>query len=161
MSETRATDEVPFSDLLQHPRRTTARLDQLRTLRLRRRDAVDLLLMSADQVDQEYAILEATALLLAELVRDVEGQGVLARVMPRVLPWMMFLPDESASQMLDELARVATAATSVGTVMPLAAAVSAWKHTAEIYADPELLARFTSEHAADDHGAVVFPGADL
>ncbi|HXP19483.1 MAG TPA: hypothetical protein VN840_07540 [Streptosporangiaceae bacterium] len=47
---TAAYDDVPFSELLHHPVRTTARLNSVRALRLRRRDAGDLALMRVEQL---------------------------------------------------------------------------------------------------------------
>jgi hypothetical protein len=161
MSDSRIIDEVAFSDLLQHPRRTTARLDGHRALRLRRRDAEDLILMSADRVDSEALVLETTARLLTELIRDDVTRDALIRVLPRVLPWMHFLPEDSAVEMTNELIAVCAGASALRNIAPVAVTLSAWQHTAEIYADPELLSALRHEHPAeDDFGPVPYPVED-
>jgi hypothetical protein len=83
-------EEVPFTELIQHPTRTTGRLTGIRALRLLRRDASDLVLMSADRAQQDGEVIDLTARLLAE-----------------------------------------------------------WRHTAEVYADPELHAILTLPHEGD------------
>ena len=44
-------DSVPFSDLLRHPSETTDRLNGARAVRLHRRDAADLVLMTAERAE--------------------------------------------------------------------------------------------------------------
>ncbi|MGH7868139.1 MAG: hypothetical protein ACREP9_11100, partial [Candidatus Dormibacteraceae bacterium] len=60
MSSAAAYDEVPFSELLREPAITTERLQKIRSLRLRRRDAEDLILFKASRVESEEQVTEVT-----------------------------------------------------------------------------------------------------
>ncbi|MBF6229111.1 hypothetical protein IU470_28970 [Nocardia abscessus] len=60
-----AYDVVPFSDLLHKPAVTAKLLDDVRALRLRRRDADDLALMRVTKMDAEGVVVDFTARLLA------------------------------------------------------------------------------------------------
>ncbi|WP_322747079.1 MULTISPECIES: hypothetical protein [unclassified Frankia] len=77
--------EAPFTELIQHPTRTTARLAGIRALRLRRRDADDLVLMSADRAQQEGEVVDLTARLLAGVLREQGGADLIRQVLPTVL----------------------------------------------------------------------------
>ena len=47
------SEAVPFSDLIQHPRETTLRLDHAQALRLVRRNQPDLLLVPAERAERD------------------------------------------------------------------------------------------------------------
>ena len=83
-------ESVPFSDLLRHPSETTDRLNGTRAVRLHRRDAADLVLMTAARADAEAEIVEVAAQLLAQLARV--SPDLVSRVLPLALPWVRFLP---------------------------------------------------------------------
>jgi hypothetical protein len=85
---------VPFSDLLRHPTETAERLQTSRALRPRRRDAGDLVLMSADRADAEHEVIELVARLLVTITQSQRAN--LADILPRALPWMRFLPHADA-----------------------------------------------------------------
>jgi hypothetical protein len=74
-------EEVPFTELIQHPTRTTGRLAGIRALRLRRRDAGDLVLMSADRAQQEGEVVDLTARLLAGVLADSSGADLIRQVL--------------------------------------------------------------------------------
>ena len=63
-------------------------------MRLRRRDAGDLVLMSADRAQQQGEVIDLTARLLAGVLRQHGGADLIRRVMPAALPWLRFLPAE-------------------------------------------------------------------
>jgi len=91
-----AYEDVPFSELLHHPAATTGRLNGVRALRLRRRDAGDLALMRIEQLERDEAVVDFASRLLAGLVRS--GNAVAVRdVLPEALPWTVFLPDDDVS----------------------------------------------------------------
>ncbi|MEV6101929.1 hypothetical protein [Nocardia sp. NPDC051981] len=156
-----AYDVVPFSDLLHKPAVTAGRLDRVRALRLRRRDAGDLALMRVEQLDAEGAVVDFTSRLLAGLVRRL-GADAVREVLPDALPWVTFLPDSDVDQFVTELVSVAQGAASLENLAPLATLLTQWRHTAEIHADPALLALLTREPEGD-LGAVEppdLPGGD-
>ena len=84
--------EVPFTELIQHPTRTTGRLRGSRALRLRRRDADDLVLMEAARAEQEGEVIDLTAKLLRGVISEEGGLSLFRHVLPTVVPWMRFLP---------------------------------------------------------------------
>lgn len=145
---TSAYEDVPFSELLHHPAATARRLDTVRALRLRRRDAGDLALIRADQLEQDSTVVDFTARLLAGLVRT-ENTAALRQVLPDALPWSVFLPEADVEAMLGELVDTARGAAALENLAPVALLLVQWRHTAEIHADPALLALLTREPEAD------------
>jgi hypothetical protein len=143
-----AYEDVPFSELLHHPAATARRLDAVRALRLRRRDASDLALIRADQLEQDSTVVDFTARLLAGLVRT-ENTAALRQVLPDALPWSVFLPEEDVEAMLGELVDTARGAAALENLAPIALLLAQWRHSAEIHADPALHAVLTREPDGD------------
>ncbi|MFJ9628911.1 hypothetical protein ACIRU8_14545 [Streptomyces sp. NPDC101175] len=154
---TAAYEDVPFSELLHHPAATTRRLDAVRALRLRRRDAGDLALMRVDQMEQDASVVDFTSRLLAGLVRT-ENIAALRQALPEALPWITFLPDEDITTLLTELVDTARGAVALDNLAPIALLLTQWRHSAEIHADPALLAILTREPDGD-LGSVPTPEA--
>lgn len=148
--------EVPFSDLLHHPAATAGRLNDVRVLRLRRRDQSDLLLMRADQMDNDATVIDFTARMLAGLVRT-DNLPALLDILPDALPWAVFLPADDLVAMLVELIQVARGAAAIENLTPVAVLLTQWRHSAEVYANPELFAAITKEPEGD-LGRVPVPG---
>lgn len=155
---TSAYEDVPFSDLLHHPAATTRRLDAVRALRLRRRDAGDLALMRVDQMERDATVVDFTARLLTGLVRT-ENLEALRQALPDALPWSTFLPAEDVDTLLSELVDTARGAAALENLAPIALLLAQWRHSAEIYADPTLLAFLTREPDGD-LGPVPMPEAE-
>ncbi|MEY9966718.1 hypothetical protein ABIA33_004783 [Streptacidiphilus sp. MAP12-16] len=145
---TTAYEDVPFSELLHHPAATTRRLDAVRALRLRRRDAGDLALMRVEQMERDATVVDFTSRLLTSLVRT-ENIAALRQALPEALPWSTFLPPEDVDILLAELVDTARGAVSLDNLAPIALLLTQWKHSAEIYADPALLAILTREPDGD------------
>ncbi|GGM13907.1 MULTISPECIES: hypothetical protein [Micromonospora] len=145
---TAAYEELPFSEFLHRPAAAADRLQSVRALRLRRRDASDLALTHADQLERDAVVIDFTSRLLAGLVRS-ESHEVVRRVLGEALPWVAFLPAEDVDQLLNELIAVAQGAASLETLNPVAVLLTQWRHTAEVYADPTLLELVTRESDGD------------
>ena len=145
---------MPFSELLRQPVETADRLSRTRALRLRRRDATDLVLMSADRAEAEAEVIDVTARLLASIVR--RNPDVVREMLPTVLPWMRFLPTLDVQVMVNEFVDTTEAAASIGNTAPISQLLIEWGHTAEIHADPELHRALTS-HPLGDFGPVSRP----
>lgn len=143
-----AYEDVPFSELLHHPAATMRRLDTVRALRLRRRDAGDLALMRVDQLERDTTVVDFTSRLLAGLVRT-ENIAALRQALPEALPWSTFLPPEDVDTMLAELVDIARGAVALENLAPIALLLAQWRHSAEIHADPALLALLTREPDGD------------
>ncbi|MGF7238678.1 MAG: hypothetical protein ACQSGP_27540 [Frankia sp.] len=149
-------EEVSFTELIQHPTKTTARLVGARALRLRRRGAGDLVLMSADRAAQEGEVVDLTARLLASMLDERGGADLLVRALPSVLPWVRFLPAAAIGELATEFVATARAAAAMNNTAPVAQMLTEWRHTAEVYADPELQT-VLSRHHEGDYGAVAAP----
>ncbi|KJS62966.1 hypothetical protein VM95_05630 [Streptomyces rubellomurinus] len=143
-----AFEDVPFSELLHHPAATTRRLDAVRALRLRRRDSEDLALMRIDQMERDATVVDFTSRLMAGLVRTGNA-AVLRQALPEALPWITFLPDGDVETLLAELVDTARGAVALDNLAPIALLLAQWKHSAEVYADPALLAILTREPEGD------------
>jgi hypothetical protein len=151
-------EEVSFTELIQHPTRTTGRLAAARALRLRRRDADDLVLMSAGRAEQEGEVIDLTARLLAGMLSELGSAEAVRRVLPSVLPWIRFLPADAVDEFVSEFIETTLAAAEMNNVAPIAQLLVAWRHTAEVYADPELYSTLSRPHEGD-HGPVPAPDA--
>src|SRR6266702_3179554 len=140
-------EDVPFSELLHHPAATAERLDAVRALRLRRRDAGDLALMRIEQLERDESVVEFTTRLLAGLVRS-ENVGVIRRLLPDAVPWVTFLPEADFDAFVTELVAVARGAAALGNLAPVSVLLTQWRHSAQVY-DPVLLEILTRETEGD------------
>jgi hypothetical protein len=141
-------EDLPFSEFLHRPAAAADRLNSVRALRLRRRDAGDLALIRADQLERDGAVVDMTGRLLAALAR-VESKAVLRELLPHALPWVTFLPEADIDQFLTELINVTQGAAALGNLSPVAVLLEQWRHSAEVYADPVLLDIVTREPEGD------------
>src|ERR1035437_1447964 len=141
-------EDVPFSELLHHPAATAERLDSVRALRLRRRDAGDLALMRIEQLERDGSVVELATSLLAGLGRAENIEGI-RRLLPDAVPWGAFLPPAGFDAFLTELVAVSRGAAALGNLAPVAVLLTQWRHSAEVYADPVLLEILTREPEGD------------
>lgn len=150
--------EVPFSQLIQHSRDTLEQLEENRgRLRLVRRDGEDLILESARRAEADEEALSGVAALLVGLANT--DRAVLDRVFPIAFPWMRYLPYDEAPQFITEFIETAKACAGLDTLMPLSAVVAAWRVTASVYADEDLLKVLSVPQDEADYGEVPEPGA--
>ena len=155
-------DETNFSDLINKPKDTPAGLTAARTsaVRLRRRgDDADLMLTTADRYEREQAIVATAAVLLAELLRDLDAftDVQLRRVMTATFAWSRFLDGDDLREFAGELAGTIRAAADLDNLAPVTTVITAWKNSAEVYADPDLVRTLTQP--AEDYGVIPAPGA--
>ncbi|MGC5285619.1 hypothetical protein [Micromonospora sp. DT231] len=151
------SESVPFSELLRQPAETAERLSRARAVRLRRRDAPDLVLMSADRAAAEGEVVDLTARLLASVVH--QDPTLVRAALPTVLPWVRFLPPEDVEQMASEFVATAEAAAAMGNTAAVSQLLTEWRHTAEIHADPDLH-RVLAAPSSDDFGPVARPSGE-
>ncbi len=156
------TPEVNFSDLSNKPVETVRKLQQStsRALRVRRRgEDEDLMLTTATRAEQTVEAASATTkLFLALMAHDDRTRTLVTEVLPRAFPWVRFLPKEAVREFVVELVDTLEAAESLDNPAPIAHVVAAWRSTASVYADPELLAVLRRD--GSDVGAVDEPPAD-
>ena len=98
----------------------------------------------------------ATRVFIALMKRDSGVRALVTDVIPEVFPWMRFLPAESVREFVVDLVETLRAVDDLDTTAPVAQVIIEWKHTAEIYADPELLAILTRD-LGEDYGPVPRP----
>lgn len=148
--------EVPFSQLVQHPKPTVAKLEQSprRRLRLERRDGGDLILESAERAEAEDEALNMAGRLFFTLMKNDKATRALLLALPEVFPWVRFLPRDDIRAFLVELVETLHAAADLGNIAALTPVIAAWRATAEVYSDPELLNAATSPLDGADHGQV-------
>lgn len=151
-----ASEDLPFTEFIQRPTAATGRLATVRALRLRRRDADDLVVMSAARAEREREVIELTARLLSSVAHHPSGHALLQELLPEVLPWARFLPAGDRHILVQEFIDVTEAAAAVDNVSPIAQLLVEWRHTAEVHADPELHALLSTPRG-EDHGPVLPP----
>ncbi len=71
------------------------------------------------------------------------------QVLAAALPWVRILPDEAVDEFASEFVAVARVAVTVKSLAPVAQLLIEWRHTAEVYADPELYATLSQPHDGD------------
>ncbi len=150
--------EVNLSDLLNRPKDTLARLVGNRRLILRRRDAEDLVLTTAERAAADSRVVRDTTRLFAEMMqRDPMVMKLAVQVVPAIFPWVRHLPDDEKREFAAEWLDTLRAAAEMDNNGAVEGVVAAWRSTAEVYADPELYAVLTREHDGTDYGLVSPP----
>ncbi|MFC9519174.1 DUF6247 family protein [Nocardiaceae bacterium NPDC056970] len=155
----RDLDEVPFSDLQLQGKATVERLRRspAQSLRVRRRDAEDLVLTTAARAELEHTAASVTTRLLVALMRrDPRAGESVTDVLPEVFPWVAFLSPEEVQEFVVELVETLRAAESLDNPAPVVQVIHTWRHTAEVLADPELAALLAAA-TDEDHGAAPAP----
>jgi hypothetical protein len=152
--------EVTFSDLIQRPTETVEKLkaSQARALRLNRRgNEDDLVLTTAARAAQDGELVDVAARLLRAIMSDpVLRSKYVMTILPKVFPWMRFLIPEDQTSFVQEFIDTMEAGEEVGSSAPVLQLIAEWRHTAQIYADPELLEALRSQ-SVGDVGAVPAP----
>jgi hypothetical protein len=148
--------EVPFSNLVQQPKETVARLEHSRgrRLKLERRDGNDLILESAERAEARDDALRVTGSLFFHLMQSDEGTRAVLMAMPSVFPWVRFLPTDDVRVFLVELIDTLHACADLGNLAALTPVIAAWQATAEIYSDPELRKAAAETLDGTDYGEV-------
>jgi hypothetical protein len=148
---------VNFSELVNKNKQTLARLQESPRLLLHRRDGEDLILTTAARAEQDQTVVSAATRMLAAMARREPGSmELLLGILPDAFPWVRFLPEPDLHAFAVELVDTMRAADSVGNSAAVAQLLTAWRHTAAVHSDPELLAALTEDHDAD-YGPVPDP----
>ncbi len=91
---------------------------------------------------------EAASILAAALAAVSELSARLPQLLAHRYPWIRFLPDDARQSFAREYVETLHACASVGNPARLDEMIHSWKATAEIHADPALLADLTRPLAA-------------
>ena len=94
--------------------------------------------------------MQGTAVASA-IVRDLaKNDSKLAiKLLAEQLPWLAWMPRAEQVECLSEILTHLAAGAETGTFEPFARAVAEWEHTAEVWADPELAKRLSSDFKGD------------
>lgn len=153
-------DVVSFSDLQLRGKATVEgwlRQSESRALVVRRRDAEDLVLTTASRAAQAREASSVTSrIFIALMQRDPHVRDLVSDVVPDVFPWVAFLPRDEVREFVAELVSTMKAAESIDNPAPVAQVIDAWRHTAEVLADPELAAVLGAP-SDGDYGPVPAP----
>ena len=151
-----ATTEIPFSQLVRHPKATVAQLEASprRRLRLERRDGGDLILESAEHAEADAEAANMTTRLFMALMRNDDAARMLLWPFPRCFRGYGSCRAEDVRAFLVELVEIARACAELHNMAPVESVVAAWRHTAEVYADPSLREAATRPLDDTDYGPV-------
>ena len=156
-----SASEINFSDLSNKPADSVRKLPESpsRTPLVHRRgDEEDLVLTTVSRAEEVREVISTTTALFVALVQHSESvRDLVTDVMPKAFPWVRFLPREDMRAFVVELVETLEAADSLGTPAPVTQLNSEWQHTAEVHADPRLLAILQQD--GEDPGDVPEPGA--
>jgi hypothetical protein len=86
---------------------------------------------------------------------DDRVRSLVTDVMPAAFPWVRFLSKQGVQAFVVELVAALEGAESLQNPAPVAQVVTAWQHTAEVCADPELLTILRQD--GEDFGPVPMP----
>lgn len=150
---------APFSELINHPKATVAKLGRTtaRAVRLRRRgEDEDLVLTTVARAEQETEMVSATTRMFVAMMRhDGAALSLLVDVVPEAFPWVRFLPTEDVRAFVVELVDTLRASDAIDNPAPVMQVITEWRHTAEVHADPELYQQLMTE--ATDRGPATEP----
>jgi hypothetical protein len=152
--------EINFSELSNKPADSVRKLQESpnQTLLVHRRgDEEDLVLTTASRANEVREVISTTTTLFIALMQHhSEVRDLVADVMPKAFPWVRFLPREDMQAFVVELVETLEAANSLGTPAPVTQLITAWRHTAEVHADPRLVEILSRD--GGDFGEVSEPG---
>jgi hypothetical protein len=112
----------------------------------------------ASRREEETAGVDMLSRALTELIRSLQpSMEMVVAALEQQNPWVRFLPPEERQKFAQEFLDTIAACASISNFSRLYEAVHAWKSTAEIYADPELLARLREPAPAGSRKPVARP----
>ncbi len=129
-------------------RNSGAVLDEVehRDVVLQRRDGEDLYLVLRSRERGIREGLKVLARIVRAALHDKGTRGVVTKWLAEELPWTSFLPEPDREDFLTDLARTSIACVEIEAYEPLVHTLAGWKATAEVYANPALLAALRREH---------------
>lgn len=145
--------EHTFSDLLRRPNEVTNDLPYS-DLIVRRRDGADIHITLKTRHDTRDLAFDALTQLLRQLISREPESAVDAAA--DAFPWSSFLPPEGRTQFLQEFTRTMAGAAALDNYAPVVQLLTEWRATAEVYADPDLLAQLSSP-IDEPEGSPVLP----
>lgn len=143
------TAEYNLSDLVRNPSEVVEEAERHDVV-IHRRGKADMRLALVSRQDRMVAANNDLTELVAKLASDRTGRAVLGTYMMDVYPWLRFLPEQEIEDSIKELLDTAQACASIGNFSAYEAEVAAWRHTAEIHADPDLFHQLSGPVEIDE-----------
>jgi hypothetical protein len=142
-------DSVTFSDLSRNPRAVAERAARLGRVRITHRDAPDFYLSAADREEQrEQTLATASRLFLALLKHDPTARALVI-AMPEVFPWVRHLTSAELHAFTLELVEGISDAAELDVDATIQEAITGWRATARIKADPAHYAQARTATSGD------------
>jgi hypothetical protein len=111
---------------------------------VKRRDGPDLYISLDTRESLVRDVLGLLARLLVVASSDPKTLKRLSDELPALLPWSSFLPADERRQLVADLVAKAAGCADLDMMEPLSRLLDGWRASAEIYANPDLLARIQS-----------------
>lgn len=118
-----------FTDFLRSPKTVAARAEK-DALRITRRDAADLVLVSAETFETQTAGLSLASRLMRATIHNRDVRVAAAEL----FSWVSLLGDEEKEQFYQEVEDLLWASSELGSFEQLRNAIQSWQGTAENYA---------------------------
>ncbi|MFF3227770.1 hypothetical protein ACFYV7_33590 [Nocardia suismassiliense] len=145
----------PFSDLIRKQTSVFPALDDADVI-LERRDAENLVLSRSERFEAKETAIRLLARTIAIIAKT--NRSLAEEVFSEELPWLKWLPDTGRTEAVNELLDHLIAGADTGLFTPFARDLVAWRHTAEIYAQPELARRLADPFEPSEFTEVARPG---
>ncbi|MFF2022228.1 prevent-host-death family protein [Streptomyces sp. NPDC058171] len=147
-------ESVSFTDLSRNPKGVAARAAALGQLRVTHRDAPDMVLTTAVRAEHAEENLTTASRLFLALMKQDDGAKSLLLALPEVFPWVRHLDAEEVRAFTVELLDALSDAAELGAGEAVHRAITSWRATARINADPEQLRQSLRPLDGDDLGQV-------
>jgi hypothetical protein len=138
-----ATATVPtVTEFARNPDKLLKKIDRGDIILRRTKGKPAIRLTLASRREEEAAGVDMLSRALTELIRSLRPpMETFVSALEQQNPWVRLLPSEERQKFAHEFIDTITACASISNFSRLYEVVNAWKSTAEIYADPELLSR--------------------
>lgn len=147
------TARVAYSGFLRGPGDVLPKVE-VEDVVLERRDGVDLVLSTVPRVEAVREGLDVGVDLLRAVARD--HADLLAEALREDQPWITWLPADDQVACVRELTADLAASIDTGSFVRFHDDLVAWRHTAEVWADPDLAAALQGD-LAGGAGSVARP----
>lgn len=135
-----ATERFSFSTFLRDPKTVTAQLNHGDVV-IERRDGGDFVLRTTEREQRERRAIGFLSWALARSNADELAARLGSEEGP--FPWVRYLPASDREQFIRDLAEALRTAADLGNYAAFDLTVEQWRHSAEIWADPELAEALT------------------
>jgi hypothetical protein len=153
----RAHDIQTVTEFARNPNRALKKIEQGDII-LRRTNCKGSIRVSLESRDQAASTgMGEMARVLALFIQTLPSTSGTHRRLATHYPWVRFLPERDRAEFVREILETMKACASINSFSPIEAVVNAWRSSAEIHADPELLAQLTKRLSVAIRPALLRP----